>query len=415
MATLAQVILPFANSAGSQTGSVDDEYLPKRDVKREKRPKKTEKSKKAEKSSVSDDDELKKTKSKYDTSFRHYQLTIFDKDDEGRYEKIKKYLLGLKNVTYFVSCREVCPKSLNVHWHIYVHFNKPQRLAGKKCFYSHLELCRGNGEENRDYIRKEGKHKDAWNDDPKNHENLFEWGDVPRGVFGRLGVEELKLMNDEQIIGHDARCHKAYMNARDLLNDPLDLDIEDWQKKVTAFYIHGWPETGKSELAKAIIRALFPVEKRKVNVVKYENSFWSGVGNAEIAIYDDFRSSDMKPKEFVNFIDYNKQNLNVKGGNRRNKYSTIIITSVERLSEIYSGMKSKEPRRQWMRRLTVLDMYSEEKVMYESDENWKKRLEIMKRIKDEEDNFVGKSISESSEENDGMSVWGGKKKKIYRK
>ena len=74
---------------------------------------------------------------------------------------------------------------------------------------------------------------------------------------------------------------------------------------------------------------------------------------------DDFRDSHMKPSEFINFIDYNIHNLNVKGGSVRNLYSTIIITSVQRLDCIYLNMANDEPRQQWERRIKVIDLYQD--------------------------------------------------------
>lgn len=48
--------------------------------------------------------------------------------------------------------------------------------------------------------------------------------------------------------------------------------------------------------------------------VSYENKFWIGVhDNTDIALYDDFRDTDMKPNKFIKFIDYNKHVMNVKG------------------------------------------------------------------------------------------------------
>lgn len=49
--------------------------------------------------------------------------------------------------------------------------------------------------------------------------------------------------------------------------------------------------------------------------VKYSNGFWNGVSDGNgCAVYDDFRDSHISASEFINFIDYNVHNLNVKGG-----------------------------------------------------------------------------------------------------
>lgn len=58
----------------------------------------------------------------------------------------------------------------------------------------------------------------------------------------------------------------------------------------------------------------------------------------------------MKPSEFINFIDYNKHQLNVKGSYKLNNYEFIIITSVQSPEEIYKNIEG-EPRTQWLRRM----------------------------------------------------------------
>ena len=78
-----------------------------------------------------------------------------------------------------------------------------------------------------------------------------------------------------------------------------------------------------------------------------------------MAIYDDFRDSHMKASEFIQFIDYNTHTLNVKGGYQHNKFNLIIITSVQRLTDIYQNCQG-EPRTQWLRRIELINMYPEE-------------------------------------------------------
>lgn len=134
------------------------------------------------------------------------------------------------------------------------------------------------------------------------------------------------------------------------------LTVDDWKKDVKVYYIQGPSGIGKTEKAKDIIRSL-PVQK--FNVIKYENGFYGGVSEEDvpIAVYDDFRDSHMKASEFIHLIDYNKHTLNIKGGAKMNNYQTIIITSVQRAEDIYKNMSDEEPRKQWLRRMEIINMY----------------------------------------------------------
>ena len=87
------------------------------------------------------------------------------------------------------------------------------------------------------------------------------------------------------------------------------------------------------------------------------STFWHGLGDGKgCAIYDDFRDSHMKPSEFINFIDYNIHPMNLKGGSIMYRFSHIIITSVQNPKRIYGGMYDDEPRKQWLRRMSIIEL-----------------------------------------------------------
>ena len=141
------------------------------------------------------------------------------------------------------------------------------------------------------------------------------------------------------------------------------MKIRERRKEVKVYYIQGPSGVGKTNKAMDIAEEFEESWDTFTDWIKYENGFYSGVtGCARIAIYDDFRPSDMKAKEFVNLIDYNKHNLNVKGSGFINNYNLIIITSVVKLDSIYKNIENDEPRRQWERRVEVINMYPPERV-----------------------------------------------------
>ena len=119
----------------------------------------------------------------------------------------------------------------------------------------------------------------------------------------------------------------------------------------------------------------------KFNDVKFTGSFWNGLSeNCEVALYDDFRDSHMKPSEFINFIDYNVHNLNSKGGYFKNKYKFIFITSIQNPEGLWKEFREKNPEdslTQWMRRMQIIHLGSEkeeeikfEKMIEDKKEEW---------------------------------------------
>lgn len=106
-------------------------------------------------------------------------------------------------------------------------------------------------------------------------------------------------------------------------------------------YIYGPSGSGKTEKAKQLMRE---AGVKEFNLVKFKDGFWHGVeSNCPVAVYDDWRDSHMKPDEFINFIDYNQQLMNVKGGTVINNYKRIYITTVQPIDTIYHNVNG-EPR-----------------------------------------------------------------------
>ncbi len=263
---------------------------------------------------------------------------LFTLNEVDKYESLKTLLTSLKSMDYFLSAEEIAPTTGHKHMHIYVHFNNTYRLNQKIIkIGAHIDICKGSPQQNINYVKKDGKVID-------------EIGEPPQQ--GGLRVKDLKELDNP-----DELDWKVYHTWKKINEEKVnDIDIDEWKKDIEVYWIMGPSGIGKTERAKQIVRDNAEKYGTKVNIVKYTNTFWQGVGNAKIAIYDDFRDSHMHPSEFINFIDYNIHTINIKGGEKRNEYNLIIITSVQDPHFIYPGMKDNEPRYQWLRRMTIVDL-----------------------------------------------------------
>lgn len=248
------------------------------------------------------------------------------------------------NASYDLVCDDTT-KDGKHHFHQYLYFKNAIALSTIKKHYptAHIE-CEIEQGAYINYIK-----------DNKNGRKVivYEEGTVPcKHKFPTIA--ETKQMSVEE----RNELPVQYFNIVKQLNaaEANDIDIDNWHKDVKVYWIVGASGAGKTERAKQIVRENIDKYGRKVNIVKFDGNFWSGVGTANIAIYDDFRDSHMKPSEFINFIDYNVQNLNVKGSNMKNNYSLIIITSVQHPRFIYTKMCDDEPRKQWLRRMEIIEI-----------------------------------------------------------
>jgi Cdc6-like AAA superfamily ATPase len=249
--------------------------------------------------------------------------------------------MGLKNLNYFISCREIAPTTKHPHIHIYCQFTNTQKISVKKMKGAHIEICKGTPQQNQSYIMKDG-------------DIIDEWGDIRNS--GNYTIENVKKMDRKE----REELPLIYYNIVQKINEEENnqLTMKDFEKEVKVIYIHGESGIGKTQKAKELIKEY--MKKNNVetfNLVKYENTFWMGVSEkSEIALYDDFRDSHMKPSEFINFIDYNIHPMNIKGGSIKNRYKYIIITSVQDPRNLYKNVQEKddEPMKQWIRRMEIL-------------------------------------------------------------
>lgn len=269
------------------------------------------------------------------------------------YEDIKQYVMGLKYFQYLYVVEHLGQNEK--HYHMLLQLSKSMpKLSIRKLHGAHVKKKEyGSTQTMKDYLDcKDDKHKregvTALLIDEEG-EMLKQGGYSVQALLDCDRVEDLP----------DYRMVNTWYKLK--YNRPMK--VRERRKSVEVYYIQGPSGVGKTNKAMDIAEEFEELWETFTDWIKYENAFYSGItGHAKIAIYDDFRPSDMKAKEFVNLIDYNKHNLNVKGGGFVNNYNLIIITSVVKLSTIYRNIEADEPRRQWERRVKIIDMYPPERV-----------------------------------------------------
>lgn len=280
---------------------------------------------------------------------RHFQLTI---NNLSTYEKVLEYLLNLKTLRYLIACKENAPTTGKEHIHIYANFNKPISLSKKKTLGAHIEYCRASPKQNIDYIRKDGN-------------IIYEYGEEPKQGKLNYNYDEVKNLTTKEILDNEdlnITQKKMLLNIKNDIQKSEPMKAADflssWSKfdDIKVFYICGDSGSGKSQMAKEIIKNY--VEKNpeaNIDLIKYDNGFYNGAtGKSEIGFYDEFRDSHMKASEFINLIDYNKHIMNIKGSQVMNNYKLIIITSLIHPKKIYCNM-TEEAREQWLRRIKIIN------------------------------------------------------------
>lgn len=269
-------------------------------------------------------------------SSRNFLLTL---NQIQYFDDVRMYIESLKTFRYGIAAKENAPTTGHKHIHIFIQFRNSMKLNIDKLYGCHVDKCYGSPQQNKDYVMKEG-------------DIIWERGQMKRK--GGYSIKEVEEMSQEK----RKDLSLIYYKTVDLMNseESCRMRAKVMKKFVKVYYISGPSGIGKTEFAKGLIG------NETFCLVKYENGFWVGVSKTRIALYDDWRDSHMKPSEFINFIDYNKQIMNVKHGYKLNEYSIIIITSILRLDDIYSNMDA-EYKEQWKRRAKEIKL----SVVYRDD------------------------------------------------
>lgn len=271
---------------------------------------------------------------------RNFQLTL-NKASMDHYEKLRDYLIEERKCNYLLSCIEE-NSSEELHIHIYVQFPKQIKLYTNKCYKAHIEICRGDEEQNIAYITKI---KTAYKVD----NILDEYGTLRLGCGKNqhsMMARELMEKAFDEVEAHDYNTWQQLQGFNSLTkNDCYKPDIE-------VYYIWGESGSGKSKYVFNHLQ-----DDEEFDRVKFCNGFWQGVNvfkEVETCWYDEFRSSSMPAYEFINFVDYYVNIMNVKYHTGvKNHYKKIYITSIEDPHTIYANLP-EEARQQWLRRIKII-------------------------------------------------------------
>ena len=256
---------------------------------------------------------------------------------------------------YLLCTKHIAHEGQNYeHYHCVVQYKFSVLLSWDKLHGAHNEKATSSIQGNIKYCRCEDKkHKELG----VTYELIDEIGSMkPRG--GNWTVKHLREVDIDEVPAHLYNIYKKLKHEND---GTYDLDNND-DKNVEVFYIQGPSGIGKSKFkAKEILKRYKDIYGSKYDKVKFRNEFWSGVhDDINMCVYDEFRDSHMEPSEFINFIDYSINSMNIKGTQVLNNYKIIVITSVQRLDNLYKGYVDRngyESCKQWFRRIHLIDCY----------------------------------------------------------
>jgi len=322
------------------------------------------------------------------TQSRKWLLTINNPVDHNlNHDEIKIILGKIKNLDYWCMCDEI-GENKTYHTHLFIYKSKPITFLTIKNKFpaAHIDYCRGTCQENRDYIRKEGKYANSIKAETNLKDTFEESGEMP--------VEQQGRRND---------LHKLYEYIKDgysnyeiLEENPeymMQLDkIEHCRQVVKAeqyktmfrnlevYYHFGKTGTGKTR---------YVMEKygysNVYRITDYQHPFDNYKGQ-DVIVFEEFRSS-LKIQDMLNYLDGYPLDLPCRYNNKVACYTKVYIITNIPLDDQYFDIQRdyKETWLAFLRRITAIKHYEGDTIV--EYQNVNEYLHRWQTIKPEETPF----------------------------
>ena len=280
-----------------------------------------------------------------DIQSRKWQVTLNNPVDKGlTHEVIKAKIQEIKSVKYYCLADEIGLETQTPHTHIFVYCSRLRFSTLKRVFPGgHIERAYGTAEENRAYIRKDGKWAEDEKADTSVAQTFEEWGEIPEepGVGYRTDIAEIYRQIDEGMTNAEIMSRNPeaaqYINKMDKIRQEiLESEYRDTWRNLKVTYIFGAAATGKTRgvMEKHGYGSVY-------RVTDYNHPFDRYVQEPVLCL-DEFRSS-LQIGDMLDYLDGYPLALPARYANRQACYETVYLISNIDLREQYPNVQANEP------------------------------------------------------------------------
>lgn len=281
------------------------------------------------------------------TQSRKWQLTINNPTEKGlTHDNLKSIITtdNFKSLEYWAMCDEVGLEEKTPHTHVFIYckngvlFNRVKKLIPT----AHIEFCKGTCQQNRDYIRKEGKYLH----DPKTATNLKdtfeEFGEMPIERQGtRSDLQDMiDMITQGQSTAEMIKSYPNFMLQIDKIEQTRQIILEDKYKRtfrnMEVKYIYGTAGSGKTRG----VMEQYGFEN-VYRVTDYIHPF-DGYAGQDVLVFEEFRSS-LKIGDMLNYLDGYPLQLPCRFQNKQACFTKIFMISNVSLDLQYVELQKEQP------------------------------------------------------------------------
>lgn len=276
---------------------------------------------------------------------RKYQLTINNPSERGLTHDVIRTNLGtFSGLEYWCMADEVGGETGTLHTHVYLAArNGIEFQAIQQRFYgAHIEPAKGSHQQNRDYIRKEGK----WQDDVKHGTGVpgtfEESGELPPERDARKKQSEaiFAMLQDGADNAEILREFPSAMNnlphidaARQTL---LEEQFRTTFRQLCVAYI--WGETGVGKTRSIMEKYGYGNVCRVTN---YSHPF-DGYRGQDVILFDEFRSS-LPITDMLKYLDGYPVMLPCRYADKVACFTKVYLISNIPMDKQYPNVQREEP------------------------------------------------------------------------
>lgn len=310
---------------------------------------------------------------------RKWLITLNNPEEHGFTKEALIEICKSLQPHYFCLCYETGAQGTS-HVHLYTLFHNPRSFSAiSKAFHSvaHLDIARGSSEENRNYIRKEGKWAETEKHETNHIETFYESGECPEEKQGKRN-DCIDLVNmikdgltDYEIIEKDNKFMNRLENIRKTRNVFRDKQFCNTFRDVKVSYIYGLSRTGKTSYV--------------LNTYGYENVYrvtdymhpFDGYDAQDVILFDEFRSS-LLIADMLKYLEGYPIKLPCRYENKQACYTKVFIVSNIALDKQYeeTQLKEKETFEAFLNRLNngIYEFRKDKKLYYQDSDFYYKGI-----------------------------------------
>lgn len=275
------------------------------------------------------------------TRSRKYQLTFNNPVEHGINHEAIKEIMKQFSCQYYCMADEIGEQEQTPHTHLFFYCkNAVSFNTVKKRFpTAHIEAAKGTSQDNRDYIRKEGRHIDkSITSIPDTFEEFGELADDTQSKNESVCADVLDMIKNGYSNSDIINAHPSYISKiHDLDNTRNTIEKEKYKnefREIEAIYIFGKSKVGKTRF----VLETYGYDN-VYRVTDYKNPF-DNYNYEDVLFLDDFQG-EIPINDLLHYLEGYPCTLPARYNNKQARFTKVYIASNLNLDKQYQNIKNK--------------------------------------------------------------------------